>query len=101
MPLEATWMDLEIYHTERSKSGRERQISCDITSMWNLIKMIQNNLLNKQKQTHRFQDPSYGYHRGKHWEKERIARVGITHTQYFIKWMINENMLCSTVKPTQ
>ena len=26
------------YHTKRSKSERERQISCDITHMWNLIK---------------------------------------------------------------
>ena len=24
------------YHTKQSKSGRERQIPCDITHMWNL-----------------------------------------------------------------
>ena len=36
MPYEATWMDLEIYHTRQSKSDRERQIPYDITYMWNL-----------------------------------------------------------------
>ena len=36
MPFAATWMDLEIYHTKRSKSERERQIPYDITYMWNL-----------------------------------------------------------------
>ena len=34
MPLAATWMDLEIIIL--SKSDRERQISYDITYMWNL-----------------------------------------------------------------
>ena len=41
-----------------SKSDRERQISHDITYMWNLKKMIQMNLFTKQKQIHR--------HRNKH-----------------------------------
>ena len=39
------------YHTERSKSDRERQISYDVTYMWNLKKMMQMNFLTKQKQT--------------------------------------------------
>ena len=34
MPFAATWMDLEIITL--SKSDRERQISYDTTSMWNL-----------------------------------------------------------------
>ena len=43
------------YHTKRSESDRERQISYDITHMWNLIlKMIQMNLFTKQKQTYRY-----------------------------------------------
>ena len=37
------------YHTKWSKSDRERQILCDITYMWNLIKMIQMNFCTKQK----------------------------------------------------
>jgi len=37
------------YHTKLSKSDRERQISDDITDMWNLIKMMQKNLFTKQK----------------------------------------------------
>ena len=34
MPFAATWMDLEIIIS--SKSNRERQVSYDITYMWNL-----------------------------------------------------------------
>ena len=37
------------YHT--IKSNREKQVSYDITYMWNLIKMIQMSLFVKQKQT--------------------------------------------------
>ena len=48
MPFVATWMDLEIIIL--SKSGREREISYDITYMLNLkSKMIQMNLFTKQK----------------------------------------------------
>ena len=36
MPFAATWMDLEIIIL--SKTLRERQISIDITYMWNLKK---------------------------------------------------------------
>ena len=36
MPFAATWMDLEIIIL--SKSDRERQISYDVTYMWNLKK---------------------------------------------------------------
>ena len=36
-------------HTEWSKSDRERQISYDITYMWNLRKIVQMNLFTKQK----------------------------------------------------
>ena len=35
MPVAAKWIDLEIYHTNLSKSERERQIPY-ITYMWNL-----------------------------------------------------------------
>ena len=54
------------YHTKWSKSDRERQISHDITYMWNLKrKMIQMNLFTKQKQTHRHRKQTYSYQRGK------------------------------------
>ena len=36
------------YHTERSKS---KTISYEITYIWNLIKMVQKNLFNKNKLT--------------------------------------------------
>ena len=36
MPFAATWMDLEIIILSEVKSERERQISYDITYMWNL-----------------------------------------------------------------
>ena len=40
-------------------SDRGRQISYDITSMWNLEK----DLFRKQKQTHRHRKQTYGYQR--------------------------------------
>ena len=50
-------------HRSEVKSDRVRQISYDITYMWNLIKMLQKNLLIKQKQAHRFQNQIYGCHK--------------------------------------
>ena len=44
IPFVATWMDLEIIIL--SEVSR-RQISCDITDMWNLKKMIQMHLFTK------------------------------------------------------
>ena len=51
------------YYTRLSKSDRERQISYDITYMWNL-KKIQMNLYIKQKQIQRHRKQTYGYQRG-------------------------------------
>ena len=98
MPFAATWMDLEIIILSEV---RQRQISCDITYIWNLIKMIQKDLFAKKKQAHRFQKQSYGYHRSNHCGKGGAGRVGITHTHYYIKWIINRNLLHSTGKATQ
>ena len=36
MPFAATWMDLEIIILSEVKSDRERQVSYNITYMWNL-----------------------------------------------------------------
>ena len=50
LPLAATWMDLEnIILSEVS----QRQMSHDISYMWNLKKMIQMKLFTMQKQTHK------------------------------------------------
>ena len=38
------------YHTKWGKSDRERQISYEITNIWNLIKNDTINLFTKQKQ---------------------------------------------------
>ena len=62
MPFAAT-DGCRYYHIKQRKSNRERQISCYITYMWNLKKkkkMIQMNLLKKQKQTHRLQKHQKG-----------------------------------------
>ena len=61
MQFAATWVDLEI--TILVKKVRQRQISYDLTYMWNLIKMIKALIKKKQKQTHEFQNQAYGYHR--------------------------------------
>ena len=52
MPSAATWVDLDIIIL-----SEVRQISHNITYMWNLIKMIQMNLFTRWKETHRFQNP--------------------------------------------
>ena len=52
------------YRTKWSKSKRERQISYDITYMWNL-KYDTNELIYEQIQTHRHRKQTYGYQRGK------------------------------------
>ena len=71
MPFTATWMDLQIILLSEV---RERQISYDITYMWNLNKkMIQMNLFTKQKQTHRHRKQTCGYQRGKVGGRDRLG----------------------------
>ena len=48
----ATWMELEIIILSQV-SQTEKELSYDITYMWNLKKLIQMNLFTKQKQTDR------------------------------------------------
>ena len=48
----ATWMELEIIIPSQV-SQTEKELSYDITYMWNLKKLIQMNLFIKQKQTDR------------------------------------------------
>ena len=62
MPLAATWRGLEIII--RSTVSQRKEIP-HITCMWNLKKMIQMNLVTKQKQTHKHRKQTYGYQRGR------------------------------------
>ena len=79
MPFVATWMDLQIIVV--SKVREKRQISYHITYRWNLIKMVQKNLFEKQKQTDTFQNHCYGSHKWNHWEEGEIVEGGSnTHT---------------------
>ena len=62
LPLAATWMDLEnIILSEVS----QRQMSHDISYMWNLKKMIQMKLFTMQKQTHKTQKTNLWLPKGK------------------------------------
>ena len=61
MPFVATWMDLRIIILSEI-SQKQRQQSYDSTNMWNLTKMIQQNLFTKTKQ--RFQNQIYDYQSG-------------------------------------
>ena len=78
MSFPATRMDLEIIILSEV---REKY---DITYMWNLKHdtklLMQGSLFIEQKQTHRFQNQSYGYHRGKRCGEGEIGRLGVTHT---------------------
>ena len=49
------------YHSKWSKSDRKRQISNDITYMWNLEKHDISELFAKQKQTQKHRKQTYGY----------------------------------------
>ena len=89
MPFAAAWMDLEIILSEVS----QRQIPCEITYMWNLIKWYKRTYFKKQKHTHGFQNQSYGYHSWNCWGEGRIGRVGITYTHHCIKQRINKNLV--------
>ena len=95
MPFAATWMDLEIIILSEIS---QKQIY-DITYMWTLKKMIQMNLLIKQKQSHRCRKQTYGYQGvrggGINWE------IGIDiYTLLYIKQITNKDLLYSTRNST-
>ena len=67
-----TWLD---YHTKWIKSDRERQISYDITNMWNLRKWSKwIYLWNRKKLRHKRK--TYDYQRGK--VRQRV-KLGVWH----------------------
>ena len=87
------------FHTKWRKSEKDKYHM--ISHMWNLMKMIRKNFLTIQKQTHRFQNQFYGYHRWNHCGEERIGRMVVTYIHYNRKELLNENVLYSTGKSTQ
>ena len=68
----------------------------DIPYMWYLKKMTQMNLFTKQKKTHRLREQTYGHRGGR--LGEGIAReFGMhMHTQQYLKWIANKDLLHST-----
>ena len=70
-------------HTKWSKD-RERQISY-ITYMWNLIRCYLRTYFIKEKQTHGFQNQTYGYQRGNCLGEGFIGRMGLTHAHIIYK----------------
>jgi hypothetical protein len=62
--------------------------------MWNL-KMIQMNLLTKQKETHRHRKQTYGYQKGKGKRKDKIYRL------LYTKQITNKDLLHSAENYTQ
>ena len=83
------------YHNKWSKSERERQISYDITYMWNL-KYEKMNVSMKQKQTHRHREQTCscqggGGKGGMEWQFG-ISRCKLLHTG----WINGKVLLCST-----
>ena len=70
LPSATTWINREIIIL--SEVSR-RQVSYDVTCMWNLIKMIQKTLFTKQKWTHRFLNQTYGYPRGNVGETDKLG----------------------------
>ena len=89
VPFAATWMDIKIIILS-DMSDRQRQISCDITYMWNL-KMIQMNLFTKQNQTHRRSKQTYGYQSGEINRKYGINRHTHSTGSYIQYPVINYN----------
>ena len=62
MTFAATWMDLEIIILIEI-SQKEKDKYHMISLICGILKMIQKNLLTKQKKTHRYRKQSYGYQR--------------------------------------
>ena len=69
------------YHT---KSDRERQISYNITYMWNLKEVIQMKISTKQKQTHRYREQAYGWQGWRGVGEGRIGSLGLADANYYV-----------------
>ena len=60
------------YQTKWGKSDRERQISCDITYMWNLKKKIQMNFLQNRNRLIDFENKLM-VTKGERWGVDKLA----------------------------
>ena len=82
LPFAATWMDLEIIIlSEVSQTEKDKY---DVTYVES-NKVIQMNLITKQKQTHRYTKQTYDYKRGKG-KEEGYIMLGISrYTLLYIK----------------
>ena len=90
------------YHTNWSKSERERQILCNITYMWDLKKIIQMNLFINRNRLTGFKNKLMIMKRdrcgrGMDWGLE-LAYA--TSKLWHMEWMVNGDLLYNTVNST-
>ena len=68
MPFAATWMDLEIIIL--GAVSQRKKILCDIIYMWDLKYDI-NEIISKQKQTHRHREQICAHQEGEGWGRDK------------------------------
>ena len=95
MPIAATWMDLEIVILSEVSQTERRNI------IWHPLyvesKMIQMNLLTKQKETHRLGEWTYDC-----LGEEIVKDLGMDmYTLLYLKWITNKDLLYSTGNSVQ
>ena len=73
MPFCSNTDGLGDYHTKWTKSDRERQISYDITYMWNLKKNNTNELIYKTETDSQTSKQTYGYQRENVGGRDKLA----------------------------
>ena len=91
-------------HTKWSKSDRERQISYDITHMWNLIflKNDTNELIYTTEAVLQISKTNLWLPKGKRWGEEINQELEMNiHTLLYIRQITNKDILYSTGNSTQ
>ena len=76
------------YHTKQSKSDRERQVSYDITYMWNL-KYDANEHIYKAKADSQTERTDLWLPRGRGVEEGWIGSLGLADTNYYIVYRMD------------
>ena len=97
LPFAAIWVDLEICHP---KYVRNKQISYDITDMWNLIQDT-NELIYKEKQTHIHRGQTDGCQGRVRTEEGWIGNLGLVDVKYlllYVEWINNKVLFYSIRK---
>ena len=78
------------------KLDRERQLSYEITSMWNLIQNVTKELIHKTERDSKITNQIYGYQRG------NMTGMGLACTHCYIQNYVSiRYLLSSTGKSTQ